>query len=142
MNASKHFLDTNIFIYSFDEKNPIKRQKARTMIREALISQTGVVSFQVIQEFLSIATKKFSVVLSFEDLNDYLKTVLFPLCDMSPTEELYQYALELHKHHRFSFYDSLIIAAAAKTNCKTIYTEDLQDAQVVAGVKIKNPFND
>jgi len=140
MSASKYFLDTNIFVYSFDEKDPIKRQKARTIIREALKSQTGVISFQVIQEFLNLATKKFSVALSFEDLNDYLRTVLFPLCDTSPTEDLYQYALELHRAHHFSFYDSLILAAAAKNNCKMIYTEDLQEGQVVAGVKIQNPF--
>ena len=140
MSVRKHFLDTNIFIYSFDEKNLIKRQKARMLIREALRSQNGVISFQVIQEFLNIVTKRFSVVLSFEDLSDYLRTVLFPLCEMSPTEELYQYALELHRTHRYSFYDSLILAAAAKTHCKTIYTEDLQEAQVVAGVKIQNPF--
>ena len=140
MSASKYFLDTNIFIYSFDEKSPVKRQKAKGMIREALKSQNGVVSFQVIQEFLNTATKKFPVALSFEDLNDYLRTVLFPLCEIFPTEDIYQYALELHMIHRFSFYDSLILAGAAKTNCKIIYTEDLQHGQVVAGVKIQNPF--
>jgi len=140
MSAGKYFLDTNIFVCSFDEKAPAKRQKARSMIREALKSQTGIISFQIIQEFLNIATRKLSVGLTFEDLADYLKTVLFPLCDLSPTEELYQLALEIHRAHHISFYDSLVIAAAHKMNCKIIYTEDLQDGQVIAGVKIQNPF--
>ena len=136
----KFFLDTNIFIYSFDEKHGAKRQKAKSLIGDALESQKGIISFQVIQEFLNIATKKLPVAISFEDLNDYLQMVLIFLCNVYPTHELYQYALQLHKIHQIPFYDSLILVAAIKTDCKILYTEDLQHGRVISGVKIQNPF--
>ena len=138
--SGKFFLDTNIFIYSFDEKNKFKRQASKSLIQNALKFQNGIISFQVIQEFLNIATKKLPVVLSLEELRDYLQIVLVPLCDVYPTHELYKYALELHKINQIPFYDSLILAAAIQTGCVLLYTEDLQHGRVISGVKIQNPF--
>ena len=138
--SGKFFLDTNIFVYSFDEKDKNKRQKSLLLIREALKSNHGVTSFQVVQEFLNVAVKKLVVALTFEDLNDYLQTVLLLICDTYPTHELYQHALELHRTHKVTFYDSLILAAAIKADCEVLYSEDMQHGRVVSGVKIQNPF--
>jgi len=58
MSAGKYFLDTNIFVCSFDEKAPANVKRQGPLIREALKSQTGIISFQIIQEFLNIATQE------------------------------------------------------------------------------------
>jgi len=41
---------------------------------------------------------------------------------------------------QFSFYDSLIIAAALQAKCNVLYSEDLQHNQKVHSLTILNPF--
>ncbi|MDR1785672.1 MAG: hypothetical protein LBR23_04320 [Spirochaetaceae bacterium] len=48
--------------------------------------------------------------------------------------------LELHKKHQFSFYDGLIVASAMECQCALLFSEDMQDGQVIQGVTITNPF--
>ena len=138
--SARFFLDTNIFIYSFDSSAPAKQQTARKLIMEALRSNLGVISYQVIQEFLSVASRKFKKPLITPDLLIYFDEVLSPLCDIYPSLDFYRFALEVKDQTGFSFYDSLIIASAIRTGCKKIYTEDMQDGREVMGVKIINPF--
>jgi predicted nucleic acid-binding protein len=53
---------------------------------------------------------------------------------------LYAKAIDLQGRYKYGFYDSLIIAAALEANCNVLYSEDLQDGQVIDGLVIKNPF--
>jgi len=57
-----------------------------------------------------------------------------------PSTALYDRALDLHSRYRFSFYDSLIVAAALEANCTRLFSEDLQHGQRVEGLVIENPF--
>lgn len=52
----------------------------------------------------------------------------------------YARALALQDRHRFSFYDSLIVAAALEAGCRRLLTEDLQHGQRIEGLRIENPF--
>lgn len=136
----KFFIDTNIFIYSFDATNPEKQSTAQDLISDALFKLNGCISYQVIQEFLNVATRKFSVPLSTVDCQKYLTSVLDPLCEIFPSTDLSQYALEIFEGWHYSFYDSLIISAALKADCNFLYTEDMQHGQIIQGLSIKNPF--
>ena len=138
--SDKYFIDTNVLIYSFDASRPAKRETARNLIAEALEEGTGVISYQVIQEFLNAATRKFAVPLKLNDAERYLDTALEPICEVFSSAELYHLALEIADEWRFSFYDSLIVAAALEAECKVLYSEDLQDNQTVRGLTIRNPF--
>ncbi len=137
----KFFLDTNIFIYSFDGTQPGKRERALNLINQALQEQQGVVSTQVIQEFLNVAIRKFAVPLKIEDCKVYLSKVLLPLCQIYPDAALYESALDIHQQSAYSFYDSLILAAAIRSNADVLYSEDLQSGQQISKIKIINPFN-
>jgi predicted nucleic acid-binding protein len=139
MNA-KAFLDTNIFVYSFDSTLPAKQNRALALIQDALESGLGIVSTQVIQEFLNVATQKFVVPMNYEDCRAYLRLVLNPLCQVYPDLALYETCLEIQSEVKYSFYDSLILAGAVRGGCKVLYSEDLQDGQEVHGVRIVNPF--
>lgn len=138
--SAKSFLDTNVFVYSFDAGHPRKRDVARRLIAAALEEGTGIISTQVVQEFLHCALRKFAVPLSGRDAGKYLDTVLEPLCDVFPSAELYHSAIEIGDRWRFSFYESLIIAAALQSGCALLVSEDFQDSQSVQGLSIKNPF--
>lgn len=136
----KYFLDTNIFVYTFDSSTPAKQKKAQQLVNNALIERTGVISYQVVQEFLNVSTKKFAVPLKIIDAKIYLDQILMPLCELYPGPELYSFALDIHEETKFSFYDSLIIASAIKTGCKTLYTENLSNGYSLFSLTIQNPF--
>jgi predicted nucleic acid-binding protein len=140
--SAKCFLDTNVFVYAFDADYPAKREAARELIASALDEGTGIISYQVAQEFLNVALRKFAVPLSPKDAGKFLDTVLEPLCDVYPTAELYHAALEIGERWRLSFYDALIVAAALEGGCAILYSEDFQDSQSIRELKIKNPFKD
>jgi predicted nucleic acid-binding protein len=136
----KYFLDTNVFIYTFDSSSIQKQKKARSLIDAALSTGNGMISYQIIQEFLNVSTRKFSVPLNLFDAKTYLEQVLIPLCEIYPTPELYHFALDIQEHSKFSFYDSLIIAGAIRAGCKVLYTEDMQNKCVIGNLTICNPF--
>lgn len=135
----KYFLDTNILVYSFDSNSSAKKEVAKELIREAH-KGNGYISFQVIQEFLNVATRKFEVPLKTTDAQSYLTKVLYPVCEVFPSENLYFNALEIMGRWKFSFYDSLIIASAMESDCKILFSEDLQHNQKIFDLKIVNPF--
>jgi predicted nucleic acid-binding protein len=138
--SAKYFIDTNVFVYTFDNRQPQKKERARVLIQEALKTNTGMISTQVIQEFMNVATQKFAVPLKIDDARAYLRLVMNPLCQVYPSLALYESCLELQAETRYSFYDALILAAAVQGGCDVLYSEDLQDGQVVRGVKIVNPY--
>jgi predicted nucleic acid-binding protein len=139
MSAS-YFLDTNVLVYSFDEKQPTKRDVSRALIATALRDGSGVISYQVVQEFLNVALQGFESPMSLEQCRDYLSEVLMPLCAVFPDSRLYSKALDVRGATGFSFYDSAIVASAAIGGCSRLLTEDMQDGREVEGVRIENPF--
>jgi len=136
----KYFLDTNIFIYSFDQSDSAKRDKALHLISDALSQSKGIISYQVVQEFLNAALNKFIKTLKIRDCEKYLTVVLEPLCQVYSSIDLYHKALEISERWQFSFYDSLIISAALQSQCPILYTEDLQHGQKIFDLEIINPF--
>jgi predicted nucleic acid-binding protein len=138
--SGKYFIDTNLFVYSFDEEHEEKRQIALDLISDALNHSKGIISFQVIQEFINVAINKFKIPLSINDCRKYLTVVLEPLCEIFSGVELYHQALEITERWQYSFYDALIISSALKAECSILYTEDLQHGQTIRDLFIQNPF--
>jgi predicted nucleic acid-binding protein len=138
--SAKYFIDTNVFVYSFDAQAPEKKARSMRLIQEGLTTGLGIISTQVIQEFLNVATQKFVTPMEIEHSKLYLRQVLNPLCHVYPDLALYESCLEIQAKTRYSFYDSLILASALKGDCSVLYSEDLQDGQEVRGVKIINPY--
>lgn len=131
------FLDTNVLLYTFDRTAPVKSARATQLVEQALASGRGVISYQVVQEFLNVATRTFRTPLSLSDCRVYVDRVLTPLCSVWPGIPLYHRALEIADRWRYSFYDALIIASA----CSTLYSKDLQHGQNVGDLAIVNPFS-
>lgn len=137
MNAD--FIDTNVFVYLFSDSEPRKQDIARRLIDKAL-AESATISSQVVQETLNVITRKLAVPVTTRDARDFLVRVLVPLWRGVPTPALYQRALDIQERHRFSFYDSLIVAAALQEGCTRLYSEDLQHGQRIEGLIIEDPF--
>ena len=137
--SDRCFLDTNIFVYSIDRRDPVKEQKAATLIRDSLGSLKGVVSFQVVQEFFN-ASKRFVASMPVESAQLYLERVFLPLLRVHSSAALYGDALALQGRYRLSWYDSLIVCAALRAECTILYSEDMQHGQQFGALRIQNPF--
>jgi predicted nucleic acid-binding protein len=134
------FLDTNIFVYSFDQNAPKKAKVAGRLIREGLTTGKSVISYQVVQEFFNVALRRFATPMTTIDAERYLQTVFAPMTTIYSSPGLYAEALGLHARHQISWYDSLIMAAAIEARCDCLLSEDLQHGQKFGGVRVRNPF--
>lgn len=132
------FFDTNILVYLFDEVDDDKRERAERLIEQALESESGCISYQVVQEAINVITRKLDA--TPEKARQLLSHVLTPLWRVNPTPTLYERGLDLQTRYGFNFYDCLIVAAALEAGCKTLYSEDLQHGQQIDGLTITNPF--
>jgi predicted nucleic acid-binding protein len=136
----RFFLDTNIFVYSFDQLAPEKAERAKQLISDAILTRKGFVSYQVVHEFFNIGLRKFPKPLKLQDAEQYLNTVLLRLLAVPSAPALFGSALQLSAQNLLSWYDSLIVAAALQSECKFLYTEDLQHGQRFGKLQIVNPF--
>ena len=138
--SDRIFLDTNIFIYAWDASHLGKQVAALELIRSATEAKIGVISYQVVQEFLNAALTKARRKMTHDDARVYLEKVLRPLLSVPSSIPLFDAAIHLQGRYRFSWYDSLIVSAAQQANCKILYTEDLQHGQRLGDLLIQNPF--
>ena len=136
----KCFLDTNILIYSLDRRDLVKASKADALVMDGLTSGKGVISFQVVQEFLNVALRKLAHPMTLESAERYLAKVLMPMLRVYPSHSLYTEALRLHSLNKLSWYDALIVCAAREAGCGILYSEDLQHGQKFGILRVVNPF--
>lgn len=134
------FLDTNILVYALEQAYPIKQQIADRLVQEAMASGRGIISIQVVQEFLNIARRKFKRPMTVEECRGHVQNVLEPLCSYFPSITTVDRALSIIEETGYSIYDALIIAAAIESGCRTLYSEDLQHGRAIQGLSIINPF--
>ena len=134
------FIDTNVLIYQLETLDARKHRIAESIVSKAVASGNACISFQVVQECLNTVLRKAKVKLDLAGAQAYLDTVLTPLYLVPASLALYQRALALQARWQFSFYDSLIVAAALEAGCKKLLSEDLQHGQRIEGLRIENPF--
>jgi len=133
----RRFLDTNVLLYADDLDAGEKRRKARAVLRDALTSGEGVVSTQVLQEFFVNSTRKLGV----DPVEARRKVELLARMDLVRIDlAMILAAIDLSRLHSVSFWDALVLQAASVAGCSVLLTEDLQHGQVLAGVRIENPF--
>lgn len=140
MNGDKVFVDTNIIVYAYDRDAGRKYQIASKLVKDLWHSGLGVLSTQVLQEFFVTVTNKISSPLDIVKAAGIVKNLSKWNVIVNDVNILLA-AIEIHEEHKFSFWDSMIIAAAIKGGAKALLSEDLSDNQEIEGLIIKNPFN-
>lgn len=134
---AKCFLDTNIFFYAIDERDPDKQVLASKLIVDIAQKGEGVVSSQVVQEFSSNLIKKLRVT---PQRTSHLCMTFLDYEVVKLDLDLIFMALKLMDESSVSFWDSTIVAAAQSAGCKRIYSEDMGHGERIAGMQVVNPF--
>ena len=135
--SARSFFDTNVLIYTDDRAAPAKQHRALDLVAEHRRAGTGVVSLQVLQEYFVTVTRKLHVEAQVARRKVELLAE-FDVAALGLPDILA--AIDLHRLHQFSFWDALILRAAMQTGCAVLFSENMQQAREVDGVRIVNPF--
>lgn len=127
------FFDTNIALYL------IGSDRRKALRSEALFDKGGTISVQVLNEFASAAIRK--TARTWAEILDMLDAIQLNTNVLPVTLETHRRGLELAQRYRFSIYDSMIIAAAQLAGCSVLYSEDMQNGQVIDSLTIRNPYS-
>jgi predicted nucleic acid-binding protein len=138
--TAEFFLDTSVFVNTFDATSPAKRRRARALVRRALEAGVGVISWQVAQEFVNVALHRFEDPLTPGEAAEYVEQVLSPLCRVFPSPDLLVDALAIHSETGLGVNDALIVAGALASGVRTLYSEGLLAGREFRGLRVENPF--
>jgi predicted nucleic acid-binding protein len=134
---ARSFFDTNVLVYTDDKAVPAKQRRAVELVAEHRLARTGVVSLQVLQEYFVTVTRKLQVDAKIARR----KVELLAEFDVTaPDVADVLAAIDLHRLHGISFWDALILRSAKQAGCKILFSEDMQAAQEIDGIRIENPF--
>ena len=132
----RSFFDTNVLVYADDKSAPAKQLKALDLVAEHRRARSGVLSLQVLQEYFVTVTKKLHLDASIARR----KVELLAEFDVAAPEVAdILAAIDLHRLHKFSFWDALVLRTAKQAGCSVLFSEDMQ-AREIDGLQVVNPF--
>jgi predicted nucleic acid-binding protein len=133
------FVDTNVLVYAFDKSHSAKQRAAQRLLNELIEQDRLRVSTQVLQELYVTLTRKAARRCSSEEALAVVEDLAaWPL--MVVDYAAIRAAVRLSDQATLSFWDALVVVAAARSGAAVLYTEDLNDGQEILGVRVSNPF--
>jgi predicted nucleic acid-binding protein len=133
------FVDTNVLVHAFDKSRSPKKRVAQRLINELMEEDRLRVSTQVLQELFVTLTRKVSQPCSSAEALAVLEDLAaWPL--MAVDYAAIRAAVGLAGQATISFWDALVVVAAARAGAAVLYTEDMNDGQEILGVRVSNPF--
>ena len=133
MSGADPFFDTSVLLYLLSDDTGMADRI------EHLLSNRGVISVQVLNEFAAVALRKLKMPL--DEVREILNTIR-AICTVEPlTVETHDRGLAVCERYKFALYDSMLVAAALIAGAKVLYSGDLRHGQVIdEQLRITNPF--
>ena len=135
------FFDTNIIVYLLGD-DPAKKLRS-----EALLSTGGVISVQVLNEFVSVVRRPPRSVIpgriaSWSEIDTVLGGLPLTCQIVSLNSVVHENARRIAEMHKLQIYDACVVASAVDAGCTVLLSEDMQNGQVIDGLTIRNPFGE
>jgi predicted nucleic acid-binding protein len=139
MKGDNGFVDTNVLVYAFEKIESPKQVVAKTLLKDLMANDLFCVSTQVMQELFVTLTRKVKARCTSQEASAVLEELAaWPVISIDYSSILE--AIGLAEEAKLSFWDALVVVAAARSGAGVLYTEDLNDGQEILGVRIRNPF--
>ena len=144
MSAAR-LIDTNVLVYRFDPRDPIKQTIATEVLRVGLMDRTAVVPHQALVEFVAAVSRPCRE-LSGEPLLLRADALLevesmarqFPV--VYPDSNVLTTALRGCATYQLSWFDAHLWAYAECFGLPEILSEDFQHGRHYGRVRVVNPF--
>lgn len=131
-------LDTNVWIYCHDVRDPEKQQVAQRLIETvgsiALLWQVGCEFIAAARKLKPFGFTEEQAWQSLEDMQVMVETILLP------TPELWPRCAAIQQRYGMHFWDAMIVATCIHCEVTTLYSEDIAENDDFHGLKIVNPF--
>jgi predicted nucleic acid-binding protein len=136
-------VDTNILVYRFDPRFPLKQAQATELLRRGIVDRSIVLPHQALVEFVAATTRPVSgqaSLLTKEEAHREVEDLLAQFEVIYPTDNTLRTALRGAALYQLSWFDSLIWAYADERGLDPLWSEDFQDGRLYGRVKVQNPF--
>jgi len=135
----KIFIDSNIFVYAYTDDDWRKHELSRNLLKDNVLTNEIILSVQILNEFYSVMAKyKYS----HYEIKSCLDEIIEQAQITSLKLDTFKFCLFIKEKYSYSWWDSLILASALESNCKIVYSEDMQHGQIIENIlKIVNPFS-
>lgn len=137
--SARIFLDTNVLVYAFDDRDRGKQERSWHLLGQAGMEERSILSTQVLQEFYVIVTRKLERPLAQDTAEEALR-LLAKLPVVQVDTPMILSAVRTSRQEKLSFWDALIIRAAVEGGCSELLTEDFQHGRRIEGLLVRNPF--
>jgi predicted nucleic acid-binding protein len=117
----------------------VKRERAIEALRRLWDSGAGRLSPPVLQEFYVNATQKLKAPVTRSTAREVVGAYGTWIRELTTADTITR-ASDIAELAQLSFWDALILAAAEQVNAAELYSEDLNENQVIAGIRIVNPL--
>ncbi len=138
--TAKVFVDTNVLVYSRDASEPQKQAQAMAWMAHLWSTKTGILSYQVLQEFYIIVTAKLQPGLDPENARKDVRSLL-AWRPIAVNDRVLENAWLIQDNYQISWWDALVVSAAQLADCRYLLTEDLQKNQEFGSLRVTNPFH-
>jgi predicted nucleic acid-binding protein len=135
--AAVAFLDTNVFLYAVDPRDPAKQAVAANLIERLGSEGRAMLSTQVLIELFNNLHRKLHLG------RERAAAMCFSLTDwpVVPSDlPLVMKAMARSAQNQLSIWDCMIVEAALAGGARLLYSEDLQDGQCFGALRVVNPF--
>lgn len=137
--TARVFVDTNVLVYARDLTDESKHRRCLEWLAALWQERAGCLSWQVLQEYYVIATRKLDPPRSPADAREDVASLVTwrPIgIDLATIDA----AWAAEDRFGLSWWDSLIAGAAHVGACTHLLSEDLQDGQLLDRVEVISPF--
>ena len=139
MSVVRQFLDTNVAVYAYDAAEPAKQTIAQRLLRRGIEEENSVISVQVLGEFFNAVTRRIRHPMTVAEASSAVSSIgALPVVEIDA--HLVERAIETLRRYRINYWDALIVAAAERSGCRKLLSEDLNPDQHYHGIAVVNPF--
>jgi len=140
--AGRVLVDTNVVVYLFDPREPVKRLQAIAVMASLQQTGRGVLSQQVLSEFARVTSERVPQGPTRQELIGAVLDFSRKWRILPVTPAVIADALGVAERTGRSFWDAQLIATARVHGVASIVSEDFEDGAVCEGVRFVDPFDD
>ncbi len=137
--SDKAFVDTNILVYAHDRTAGSRHELAQALVERLWDTGSGVLSTQVLQELCINLRRRIAHPLPVSEIRQLIRDYSAWEIVINTADSILD-ALEIEVRHKTSFWDALILQAAASAGAAVLYSEDLAVGQKYGAVRVVNPL--
>ena len=133
------FVDTNILLATYDERDLAKQAQAREWVSWCWQTRAGRISTQVLNELYNNAITRFRSTVTVQKARTQVRRLRLwqpPHLDTYSVDG----AWDLQDRYPLSYWDALIVSSAHQQGCAYLLSEDLQHDQQIDAVRVINPY--